>query len=125
MTAQPVQLGFAVEFGPGDAALNAGDAGDRINVDTLHRGEVNHQSAINRRSPRYIVAPAANRDVHCERSCECDGVDDIGDASALGDQCWPFIDQPIVDFARTVIGDIRRGEKLARKVAGNLSDGLL
>ena len=58
----------------------------RIDVNALHRRQIDHQAAVDRRPAGDVVAAAAHRDLEAERARQLDGVDDVGDAAAAGDQ---------------------------------------
>ena len=53
-----------------------------------------------------------------------DGIDDIGNPAASGDQCRSFINHPVVDPPRVVVARVARLEQQTRKGDGNLGYGL-
>src|SRR5262245_15499678 len=60
---ETVDLCFAVELVPDDAALRACRARLRIDVYSLHEGHIDHQAIIDGRPARDAVTTTANRDL--------------------------------------------------------------
>src|SRR5438034_752848 len=58
---QAVSLCLTIELCPGDAALHPSDPLLGIDEDSLHRGNVNHQAAVDGRSPGNVVTTTADR----------------------------------------------------------------
>ena len=61
------------------------------------------------------MTAAANRDLKAEVARQQDRVDDVGHTAAAGDQCRPFVDQPVVDPPGLVVVRVARCEQLAPK----------
>jgi hypothetical protein len=55
-------LRLAIELGPGDATLRPYRAAFGIDVNSFHRRQVDHQSAIDGRAPCHVVTATTNRD---------------------------------------------------------------
>ncbi|WP_246667315.1 hypothetical protein [Bradyrhizobium sp. UNPA324] len=72
------------------------------------------------------MAAAANRDLEAELGRKRDGINDIGHAAAPGNQCRPFVDQPIVDPSRLLITLVGWLEELSSegsaKIGGSAGD---
>src|SRR5205807_8770665 len=105
-----VELGFAVEDVPGDAALGTGSASLRVYANPGHRRQVDHHAAVDRRAPGDIVAAAAHGDLELLLARQFDRVDDVGDTAAPGDQRRPLVDQPVMDFSGILVARIGRLE---------------
>jgi hypothetical protein len=120
---QTVKLGFTIELFPEDAALRACCALRGIDVDALHRREIDHQAVINRGASTDVVTAAAYGDFEVQRTGELDGLRDVGGAPASRDDLGPLVDQPVVNLTRVVVPGIRRLQQLAGKAWRELFDG--
>jgi hypothetical protein len=80
--------------------------GVRIDVNAFHRRQVDHQPAVDGRTPRHIVAAATDRHLETQLSREVDGVDDVGDATASSNQYRAFVHQTVVDFPCLLVARI-------------------
>jgi hypothetical protein len=56
-----MQLRLAIELGPSDATLRPCRTAFKIDVNSFHRRQVDHQSAIDGRAPCHVVTATANR----------------------------------------------------------------
>ena len=121
---ETVQLGFAVELAPGDAALRPYRAAFGIDVDSLHRREVDHHSAIDGRASCHVVTAATNRDFEAQLAREVDGIDHVGHATTSGDQRRALVHQPVVDLSRFLVACVRRPQELPGERAGKFTDDL-
>ena len=91
-----------IDIAPGCATLDPRDA-LRVNPDTAHVREVNHQPAIIHREPRDVVAAAAHRDAQFRLTPEIDRADDIGDIGAADDDRGMAVDHRVVDMTRLFV----------------------
>jgi hypothetical protein len=66
------------------------------------------------------VAAATNRDQKAEFGGEIDGIHNIGQTAASGDQCRPFVDQPVVDLSRLLVARVSRLEELSSEGSGKI-----
>ena len=110
---QPVQLRFPVQFLPQHAALRACRARCRVDVDPLHRREIDHQAAVDRGAAGDVVSAAPHRDFEVQRAGQLDGVGDVGGSDAARNQRRPFIDQPVVHAAGVVVPGVGRLKQLS------------
>src|SRR6185312_6582000 len=85
-----VKLGLAVELFPEHAAFDDRRPLPRIDVDTLHQGEVDHQGAVGHRAAANVVAASAHRDLQPLGAGVAHRVRDVGDATATRDDSGPF-----------------------------------
>ena len=113
VTAKSVQLRLSIEVGPGRPALRPDRPATRIDVNTLHPRQVDHQAAFYDGSSRNIVPPAANREFQAEAASKLDSVDDVRGPAALGDQRRPFVHHAVVDTPRGVVARVARLEQQA------------
>ena len=67
----------AVEFAPDNPALRSYGALFGVDVDSLHRREVDHEPALGDRPAGDVVTATADRDLHSLFPPDVDGVDDI------------------------------------------------
>ena len=112
---EAMQLRFAVELLPEDAALGAGRASCCIDVNSLHRREVDHQSAVDRSTAADVVAATADRnlEVRCAREIYCIG--HVGRAVAPRDERGSLVNQAVVHAPGVVISRIGRLQQMARE----------
>ena len=95
-----------------------------IDVNALHRRQVDHQPAIDGRAPCHVVTAATNRHLEAELAREIDGIDDVGHAAASGNQCRALVDQTVVDLPRVLVARVRRLQELAREGGGKFGAAL-
>ena len=122
---ETVQLGFPVELAPGDAALRPYRAAFGIDVNSLHRREVDHQSAINGSAPCHVMTATTNCDFEAQLARVVDGIDHVGDATTSGDQRRALVHQTVVDPSRFIVACVRRSQELAGERAGKFTDDLI
>ena len=65
---QAVHLRFAIQLLPQHAALRARRARRDVDVDALHRRQVDHHAAVDRRPAGHVVPAAADGDFEVERT---------------------------------------------------------
>ena len=84
----------------------------RVDVDSLHRRQIDHQAVVDRGAAGDVVAAAADGDLEAERARELHGIGDVGRPVAAGDQRRPLVDEPVVHAAGVVIAGIVGLEEL-------------
>ena len=99
-----------VEVPPRAAALRAGGAGDRVHTHTVHARQVDHHTAVADRKARHAMAAAADGHDEVMGAREGDGLEDVGDARAAGNERGTPVDHTIMNAARAVIVRIARTE---------------
>ena len=104
------QLGLTIEVSPGRAALHTDGLRIRVDVDTAHLREVEHDSAVVDGVAGDVVPSGLDREHEALLAREVDRVDDVGCTAALHDQRRAPIDQRIPDRACLVIAGIVRSE---------------
>ena len=109
---QPVQRGLLVELAPRDASLCSHGLRGRIDVDALHLGEVDHQTAFCDGSAGHAVPAAAYGDLQPRLAREGDRVHDVCRAAAPRDQRGTLVDQAVVDPARLLVALVPRIDDL-------------
>ena len=100
---EAVHLGLAIELFPQGATLGPDGAAPRVDVDPLHRRQVDQQAAIESGVPGDVVAAAAHRDRQVKRPCQCHRVDDISDAVTARDRGRTPVDQAVVNPPQPVV----------------------
>ena len=110
---EAVELRLAVELLPEHAALRAHRPRGGIDVDALHRREVDHQPAVGDGGAGDVVPAAADRELPALLARGVDRADDVRRPAAAGDQRGPPVDQPVVDATHLVVGRISRLENLS------------
>src|SRR5829696_8171702 len=93
---QAEDAGLTVKLAPRHPSLSPNGAPRRIDANTFHGGEINDHAAVYKRSPRNIVATAANSQEDAMRAGKVDGIDDVGNSGTLNDQCRVFVDERVV-----------------------------
>src|SRR6266481_1972526 len=114
---QAVQLGFPIEFSPGDAGLDANTTGCRVDTDSLHRAQVDHHAVINDRATGDVMATAAHRDFQIVLDREIEGIYNVGGSRTACDDGWTPIDHAIMHASRRLIAIIAGHQQTPRKAA--------
>ena len=96
----------------------------RVDVNTLHPRQVDHQAAFDHGAPRDIVPAAANRDFQPRPRASLTASTTSATPAALGDQSRPFVHHAVVDTPRVIVARIVGLEQQGRKRAGYLRDAL-
>ena len=101
--ARPEVLRLAVELAPEHAGLGARGARRRIDSDSLHRREVDHEPAVTERVAADAVAAGAHRHLEIALAREANRRDDVGDSGAACDAGRAAVDRAVPDRARGVV----------------------
>ena len=109
---QPVAGRGPVELFPGDAALRPDSPPRRIDSDSLHRREVDHQAAVSDRETGDAVAAAAHGNLGCLIAANVHRVHDVGDGAAPGDERGPLVDQAVVHPAGLLVSRVCGADQL-------------
>jgi hypothetical protein len=107
---QAKSAGLTVKLAPRHPSLSPYGAPYRIDANTFHGGEVNDHAAVDKRSPRHIVATAADSHKDAMRAGKVDGIDDVGNSGTLNDQCWVFVYERVVVPSGHMIVRITRAQ---------------
>ena len=121
---EAVQLRLAVVLRPRNAALRPRGARDRIDVNTFHWRQVDHQPAVDRRAAGDVVAAAADGHLQAVFARQVHGVHYIRRVPAARDQGGPFVDQTVVHAPRLVVTDVERLEELSSEARRELVQGV-
>jgi hypothetical protein len=89
-------------------------------MDALHERQVDHDAAVRHRPPRDVMPAAPDGDLQVAVAGQRDGIDDVGGATAAGDNCRPPVDQPVVDPPSLIVPGVARCEHLPREAGGEL-----
>ena len=115
-----MDLRFAIELGPEDTTLGAGQAGPRVHVDSLHRREVDHQPAVDGGMTSDVVPAATDRDLEIERPGNLHGIADVSNTTAACNQRGALVDEPVVNAPRVLVIRVCRLEQPAGKPGSQL-----
>jgi hypothetical protein len=107
---QAENAGLTVKLAPRHPSLSPDGAPCRIDENTFHGGEVDDHAAVDKRSPRNIVATASDSHKDAMRAGKVDCIDDVGNSGTLNDQCRVFVDQRVVVPSRHIIVRITRAQ---------------
>jgi hypothetical protein len=112
-----------VELLPQQSGLRPGRARCRIDLDALHRRQIDHEPAIAHRRSRNVVAAAPHRCQYLVRDGETDRLEHVGSARAVHDQGGPLVDHRVPDLPGRVVADIGGCQDGAAHARAQASDG--
>ena len=128
---QTVCLGLEVDVTPQGATLDVCDALDRIDGDSAHRREVDHDPVVAHRGAGHAVAPTSYGDLEVAVAGEAHRGGHVGGTAAAGDQSRAPVDGAVPYGACIVVsivvgcdhiapepGDSYRGECRHRSSSG-------
>ena len=118
-------LGLAVDVADGGAAAGAHQPRRDVDAHCVHGAKVDDDAAVAHRIAGDVVAAAAHRDQHAVGTGEVDGIDDVGDAAAPGNDCRMLVDAAVPDDARVVVASVARREAGAAHSSDERRDGLV
>ena len=121
---EAVLVGGGVDLAPGAAAADADGAGLRVDLDRLHRREVDHDPVVDGAEAAAVVAAAADRQRQVVLGGEADRPGDVVGVRAAGDQRRAAVDHRVVDGARLGVGRVVGTDQLAAETAQLLARGL-
>src|SRR5919204_1703536 len=128
---QTEQLRLSIHVAERGAALHAHSPRLSVDMDAVHRREIDHEAAVVHGIARDVVASTFDRHEQVVLTCEVHCVDDICGAAAPSDQRRSPVDQPVPDPPRFLVPEVLRcqngsahlqGECLQR-LSVNLRDG--
>ncbi len=105
---EPEGLGLVIEIGKRRAAFHARRPVGRIDVDGIHRRQIDYEAIVAHRRARDVVSAAADRHLQVVLAGEVHGGDDVGDAGATHDQGRAPVDHGIPERARFVVVRVGR-----------------
>src|SRR5262245_28269500 len=104
-------LGLAIEISPCGATFGAGCATHRVDADTAHASEIDHQSPLAYGVARSVVAAATYRHQNLVGACELHRHEHIGNPSATRNEGRASVDHPVPDLTGLVVAYVARTEK--------------
>jgi hypothetical protein len=99
-----------IDVTPDCTSTDMGDLFVGINVDVIHRREVDHEAVVTDGFARDVVSAAFDREQQILIAGEIDGSDDVGSPRTLGDDCWLLVDHPVPHAAGLVVALVLRLE---------------
>src|SRR5512146_859193 len=120
---QSERLSFAVKFTELQAGLRAYSAPGRVDKDAFHGGHVNHEAAVANCFAGNTMASSTNRNENLMLAGETYAGDDVGRASAAGDDRRSPINHGIGKGASLVIAWVPRAQSLPAYGGSELLNG--
>ncbi len=118
-------LGLAVDVADGGAAAGAHPPRRDVDAHRVHGAKVDDDAAVAHRIAGDVVTAAAHRDRHAVGTGEVDGIDDVGDAAAAGNDGRMLVDADVQDHARVIVSSVTRREAGAAHSSDERRDGLV
>ena len=112
---QPVSMGGVIHVAPSATRLHPDGLGLRVDPDSPHRGQIDHQTAIHRTETPRVVAAAANRQGDAVVAGVIDTGLHIGGVHALCNHRRFLVDHRVVDGAGFVVLGVLSFNDLAPK----------
>jgi hypothetical protein len=100
---EAVLAGGLVDLGPRAAAADADGAGRGIDLDVLHRRQVDHDAIVDGPQPSAVVAAAPDGQRQVVAAGEGDDLGDVAGTGTARDQRRAPVDHRVVDLARLVV----------------------
>ena len=117
-TSEPERLRLTVELAEERSAVHLRRPLLRIDADTPHQGEVDHDAVVAGREAADAVTTRPDRDHEVLLSRETDRTDHVVDVAAAGDDRRVAIDHPVPDDpGRVVVGASRQHDLTAERLA--------
>ena len=113
---EPVRLRRGVELRPGEAGAGAHGARGQIDLDALHRPDVDDEAVVDDAVAGAGVAAGAYGDRQAALAAVRDGRRDVAGVGRLGDQRRVAVDGTVVDGAGVVVALVARREDGAGEV---------
>ncbi len=112
---EPEGLGRGVHVAPDRAALHLRQASLRVDLDGIHRRQVDHDAAFTGRRAGDVVPAAANGERHAGLASHRHGGGDVLVRPAARDGGRPLVDHPVPDGPRRLVLVISCRNHLARE----------
>jgi hypothetical protein len=122
---QPEDLGLPIDLSPGRAPLDAHRLVGRIDPDTVHVAQVEHQAAIDGAVTGDVVPTGTDRKQHAVLPSQVDAIDDVGFARAPDDETGSAIDREVLDDPDAVVRRITRSNHRPTKAHAQLDELLV
>ena len=119
-----VLVGGPVDLAPGAAAADPDRPGLRVDLDPLHRGEVDHDAVVARPEAGPVVPAAAYGDQEVVVARKADHLGDVLGACAARDQRGVPVDHRVVDLAGGAVAGVVRPDQLPLEPRELLARGL-
>src|SRR5205823_5103422 len=101
------------KFAQCETCLDPGCAGDWIDLNPFHAGEIDDDATIAGSSTGETVTSTTDGNGEILATCELDGTDDIADVGTACNQGWILVNHPIPDPAGAVVAFITGADQFA------------
>src|SRR5262245_2142380 len=118
-----MDLRLAVVLLPEDAALGSGEPRSGIDMDALHRRQVDHEPVVDGGPTGHVVAATADGHFQIQRPGELHGVGHVGGAPAAGDEGRALVYEPVVNAASLLVAGVARLKELSGESRSEVSNG--
>ena len=118
-------LGLVVDIADGGATACAHPPCGDVDAHRVHGPEIDDDAAVAHGIASDIVSAATHRDQQIVGASEVDGIDDIGDAAAPGNDCRTLVDAAVPDDTRVVVACVTGRKAGAAHSSGEPSDRLV
>ncbi len=109
---KPERVRRVIDVAPRAAALDRRDPRRRVDLDPLHRGQIEDDAIVNRSEPGNVMPAAAYGKVRFVLARKVHDGDHVGDIHAPDDERRPAVDHRVVDGARLVVALVARPDQL-------------
>jgi hypothetical protein len=120
-----MSLGGGVEVGQQRSAGHPGAASGQVDVDLVHRTQVDDDAVVDHRGPRHAVRSSAHRHLESSLNGEPHRLLHVCLVETPGDGQWSTIDAGVPDAPALVIPGIRGGDDVTLHPAAQLDDRVL
>ena len=101
-----------VEHPPSHAGADPGGSRPGVDLQSIHSGQIDHESIVRDRSSRVVVASAADRNEQAVLARHVHGSDHVVGAGAVRDGGRMTIEAPVPDCTCLVVTRIARGDQV-------------
>jgi hypothetical protein len=97
------------------STLGDGSASFWIDRNGPHLRAIDDDAIVAQGPPRKVMSSATNGERQSVRTGPPNGVNNVLDICAANERCWTFVDLPIPQLARLIIGRVLRKDEMAGK----------
>ncbi len=112
-----------IDIAPCAAAFDAHGLRHRVDANTLHPRQLDHQAVVDAAEAAGVVTAALDGEQHLLLACEVHGGDDVGDISHARDEARLLVDHRVVDLAGFLVTGVGRLDQFAAQTGLERGDG--